>query len=694
MAHDAIDEFVQNPKEFLTPSTPGPRTLTAVSPFDMFKDFKTINPNVIHRGYFEFMLVYESDNTRAKSRTFEIRYHGERHGPHTVEAYNLGFNGRSLTSRKPAFVDIPKRPQGNDPTLLFTGTLTGCSVIVTSLNANTYRVFHDPRGESSIFYDNVEMGVDFSYYDRKEGRYTTESGSDVSAACVFMQYRDNQWNMFVQLQTFTFVEDKKDKTKVQSFIIPRRIEGLGREYSNLSIFKPGSYDAGHAKGDFQHLRETTQQKLKGYISQAFPTFRIPDVPDGTFQPFEANRVDLQNPAVKHFQTIRDALRQHIAAVPPPAKFKPLDVPQLHNMSFQKFMSLAISDTESLDVTYLWLKQKEKRGFREVVITDDRLEAPLGSTAGERFTGRQLDELLTANKDFSDGYDKYHTVHIPNFSSSMSSLEMIMLFDKSSSFTQAQMGALVHHIKDKSEREFKTSVWHRTDEIVRMFQKAGGITKPMPQDLILNAVPDEYVGRCYPLVRAMSVALAQSDLSAVDQLGIKLVALSPSSKTDLMNAELFRRCLKDLHASFPAAAASTPIGSTNLRNAVNKLSADSGKSTVFALNTNKHAMLLGATNRGGKTSYHFYDPNFAIATFASKEQLLTAVTKFFTDTDFKFADVYGADGSASEPVFDLVKLDTDKMAQISFDFKLTVADFSDSKTLLETASVRAIFEQYT
>ncbi|KAI0452961.1 hypothetical protein F5B21DRAFT_505867 [Xylaria acuta] len=137
----------------------------------------------------------------------------------------------------------------------------------------------------------------------------------------------------------------------------------------------------------------------------------------------------------------------------------------------------------------------------------------------------------------------------------------------------------------------------------MFQNAQGLTKPMPQDILLNAVSDEHGGRCYPLVRAMSVALAQSDF-AVDQLGIRLIALSPEKETDMLNAKLFKQSLKDLHASYPAVEASTPIGRTNIREAVSKLKAEEGKSIIFALHTETHAMLLGATNRSGSTSDHF------------------------------------------------------------------------------------------
>ncbi|QKJ51202.1 hypothetical protein G9396_11255 [Providencia rettgeri] len=58
-----------------------------------------------------------------------------------VEAYFLGYNGANQSIKTPAYVDIPI--QATENSFLFTGSLTGCSVIVTKLNETTYRVYHD-----------------------------------------------------------------------------------------------------------------------------------------------------------------------------------------------------------------------------------------------------------------------------------------------------------------------------------------------------------------------------------------------------------------------------------------------------------------------------------------------------------------------------------------------------------------------
>lgn len=648
---------------------------TVVSSYNIFPAHQTALPGgVPDQGYFKFVLDF-SDNSR---RTFEIKYHGPDEGtPDTIWAYNLGYNAGAQTSNRPAFIDIPKNVAEN--TLLFTGTLSGCSVIVTDLDNDTYRVFHDAREDSSLLYDNVVMAIDYSGY----------SVSNAGIACVFMQYRNGQWNMFVQLQTL-------EAAAGRTVVVARRTElslGLETGYFPLIVSHPGSYDSAAARALFDARREGNLEQLKRLAAEALPITNIPDVPDGDFVPFEDNQINLRNPAVSHSQAIREAINQasgdiagsFVAARGQDALVN--SVLQWQNVGFKRLVEPTRRESENLDFVFLWIKQKEANGFDAVVVTDGHLQAPLGGTAGERFTGKQLDALRAGNEDFATGYNDYVNVNIPGFASDMTALEMTTLFD-SSDLTQTEMGALVHRISIANEQDFRTSIWEQTDTVVGMFQDAGASTKPMPQDLLLNAAPDEYGGRCYPLIRAMSVALARSDF-AVDQLGVKLLSLSPTSDSDQKNAEVFRLCLKDLHASYPAAEASTLIGQTNIQDAVGRLSPEEGSSTIFALNTDIHAMLLGATNRGGTTSYHFYDPNFAVATFTSQEQLIEGVTKFFQDLGF--AGVYGAGGSASDPVFTLVQLNTDKMARIGFDFNLNVSDFPEPETLSETMDIKAASE---
>ena len=673
-ADPAINDFIQNPRQFLTPEIGA--VANALSAFKVFPAHEGALPGGIpNDGYFKFVLEFDDPTTQR--RTYALKYVGPNPEPNTIWAYNLGYNGGGQISRRPAFLDIPKTG-APDGTFLFTGTLSGCSVSVTNLNDTTYRVFHDSREDSSLLQDNVVMAMDYDNY----------SISDTGMACTFMHFKDGQWNMYTQLQTLFTVGG-------QPTVVPRKTIGqfgLSTGYFPLIVDRAGSYDASRFLAEFNLRRSQNREQLVSLARQAFPNITLPTAPDGVFVPFVGKQVNMDNPGVSYSRELRKAIGEATMAANQAYDMaqSQSEVPLLEQLfATQKANLRALVDTvrtqsENLDYIWLWLQQKAAVGLDEVVITDGRLEAPSGLTSGERFTGEQID-LMTANSpDFASGYSGYTGITIPGFSTDMSSHEMTNLFDTSyATLTNQERGALVHYIRLQSKTEFQQSVWEKTNDVVSMFQTVGAQTTPMPQDLILAAVPDEYGGRCYPLVRAMAVALARSP-DAVDQIGIKLTALS--TDTDVMNAELFRMCLKDLHQSYPAADASTLVGQMTLQEAINNLSAPDGGSTIYALNTDIHAMLIGATNFGGTTSYHFYDPNFTVATFPSKDELLTGTTTFFEDMEY--ASVYGASGDAQNPTFTLVQIDTAKMARIGFDYRINVADFHEPETLAETLLLKS------
>eukprot|EP00268_Persea_americana_P058280 TRINITY_DN703_c0_g1_i3.p1 TRINITY_DN703_c0_g1~~TRINITY_DN703_c0_g1_i3.p1 ORF type:complete len:326 (+),score=28.28 TRINITY_DN703_c0_g1_i3:109-1086(+) len=110
-----------------------------------------------------------------------------------VTAYVLAYKNNVGNDDVP-FVDIPTKAY-KENTFLFTVGLTGCSVIVTSLDKNTYRVFHDRRMDSSVLYRNVQMRVDFNDY-RIGGRYLSHTGK----AITLLLFKGGAWKMFLQRQ--------------------------------------------------------------------------------------------------------------------------------------------------------------------------------------------------------------------------------------------------------------------------------------------------------------------------------------------------------------------------------------------------------------------------------------------------------------------------------------------------------------
>lgn len=77
---------------------------------------------------------------------------------------------------------------------VFTGQLSGCSLIVTDLNASQYRVYHDARVNSSRLHSNVVAKFDFSDYE--------VSGQNTGLAATFLFYDGERWVLVGQGQEY------------------------------------------------------------------------------------------------------------------------------------------------------------------------------------------------------------------------------------------------------------------------------------------------------------------------------------------------------------------------------------------------------------------------------------------------------------------------------------------------------------
>lgn len=207
---------------------------------------------------------------------------------------------------------------------------------------------------------------------------------------------------------------------------------------------------------------------------------------------------------------------------------------------EPFLTQTMRSSEKYHCTYLWLKQKEKRGFEAVVREATLRQTWLGGTAGERLSEHRFGALLARDDAFSKGYKTFESVKMPGYGPDMILSDMVQLFDRSSTtLTQTEQGALLRRIELARNNVFNESIWGKTDKVVGMFRDMRGSTKPMPQGILLRAIPDEHGGgRCYPLVYAMSVALTWSEF-AIDQLCAKLVALSPSKESVMESAAMFK-----------------------------------------------------------------------------------------------------------------------------------------------------------
>lgn len=200
---------------------------------------------------------------------------------------------------------------------------------------------------------------------------------------------------------------------------------------------------------------------------------------------------------------------------------------------------------------------------------------------------------------------------------------------------------------------------------------------MSQDLFLGRVGDKFGARCYPLVRAMAVAQGTRGIDG-------LVQKMTSSAADLTSgeAELFKKCLKNLHANYEAAGTSTALGRYRMEGVVDRLLlVEEGASAMYALTTRTHSMMVGVTMRPpAKPTWVFYDPNFVIATFTSPEALIKATERHFSYRGF--AVKYGGFGTPNEPTFDVVEIDHGRTAQILLGHGLTPEDLNDSQSLVK------------
>lgn len=109
-----------------------------------------------------------------------------------IRAYYVQYTSVSLQGTNPKYQDIPKRNPAAK--VVFTGQLSGCSLIVTNLDANQFRVYHDARVNSSNLHSNVVAKFEFSDYEMK--------GQNTGLAATMMVYDRDRWMLIGQAQQY------------------------------------------------------------------------------------------------------------------------------------------------------------------------------------------------------------------------------------------------------------------------------------------------------------------------------------------------------------------------------------------------------------------------------------------------------------------------------------------------------------
>lgn len=289
--------------------------------------------------------------------------------------------------------------------------------------------------------------------------------------------------------------------------------------------------------------------------------------------------------------------------------------------------------------------------------------------------------------FTEGRRNFSRTPISGWNEELSAREMKKLFlsgrfSEKNALTLEQQGALTVLIEKKSMAELVSNSLKSSARVAEYFRRMGSIFDRLaPQAFYLPLAGDQYGGRCYPLVMAMAVAVAEGGVPALNNLldELFLAAANPQSNS----SKLLLESLRYLHVSDSIRAATKKLyrrvvqsEAMNNKFTLPEIIAEVEKNSstsMFALNTSTHSMMVGSSGAGDGRRYHFYDPNFGFFTFAKAKNLSRAMHQHFVVR--KMAGAYAASGSKSLPEFDLLKIDTNKMAEIALPSGLTVGDLS-------------------
>ncbi|WP_283125596.1 TcdA/TcdB pore-forming domain-containing protein [Providencia stuartii] len=597
----------------------------------------------------------------------------------SIEAYFLGYNGTAQSTKTPAYVDIPINAAENS--FLFTGSLAGGSVVVTQLNETTYRVYHDGRMNSSSLYDNVVMAVDYRDYQ------VSSTGNALGMA--YMWVNDGRWQLVLQRQKYELING------MPNFI-------LSNNETAAITLSPDPEWATHHQQIFSIYREEVHQKLK----QLAFYFGIDEenISDGIYidgefsltHPAILPWLNFKNKINKRYEEKIKYINSHILTYKTEldnlnrkarrSEAENSRIEQIIKIIESKeraieyyrrnYLSVLI-EASSVEQSWLWQQIKSKKGFNSVVQEKDEEigHGILQVEINKRYEFMVHDNIISSNYSFTQGIKNAESIVIKNINKDMSSLEMKSIY-LNSQLNMRERGALYQKIEDKVALENNIRVLNLTSKIHELFQHHGSINSRLaPQDFYLPLLGDKSGGRCYPLVRAMSVALTKDGLKGANELldKIFLAAALPTHN----NSILLRDALKKLHSNIYATQASESLGHLNLDEIKNELGREDIEK-MYAINTTTHAMLIGKNVHDENTYYYFYDPNFGIFEFNSIDKLFSSLNDFMIKD--KMGTTYLALGSEQQPTFELISINTNEMANAPVGARLTVTDLSNKNEL--------------
>ena len=578
----------------------------------------------------------------------------------TLDCYFLNTQFKEIERNTVEYVDIKKNTP--ERKFLFLGGMLKGSVIVTELDENNYRVYYDCRYHSSQLYDNVIMAID-------------ENGHDRTKACILMYFDVKQWKLALQKRN-----DSKDPNS---------------KFNELIIRYPNNYSKVSSQKEFEHYRKSVHDKINVFHMKLGKTglfkrnHKTPDGNDTIYWLKLANEIKekLKEKSVNLYKEIdkleskyRNEMNEKKALV---IKENIEINKAVNNKEQQEFNEIYAQLLEVENITFLQ-DIKQKGNIDDTLRLEDTGAAPFEfdihnkASVIERYENLSYLHSITKNIEFNhafrEGIKNYKKETIPGFKGAMGTLELKTLY-LSHGLTAKERGALYQHVQDVSYAEYIEKVLGETGRISEFFYRNGSkLNRLIPQDFYLSAIKSRSGGRCYPLVRAMSIALAKNGQKGADILIDKLyiAAANPSEKDSV----LLRDSLIKLHSNTAAIEASHVYGEGNLKN-IQELLDSRDETMMLAINSKSHSMLIGKKIEG-EVIYYFYDPNFGVFSFKSSEQLFLALKSFFIEK--QFASYYSAFGKDDDPIFKTVNIDIGKMKLVSIGNGLEVDDLSNTESL--------------
>ncbi|UBX49510.1 prevent-host-death family protein [Providencia alcalifaciens] len=654
-----IDKFKQNPIEFARDYNINTKILNSI--LQIPTEGKILFSKNFGKGY---QVEYVDASYRQDSR-------------YAIDCYLLDSKARNKESKRVEYVDIPKNHPEKE--FLFTGLLRGESVVVTELDHENYRVYRDNRADASLLYDNVVMAVDARDY--------TIAEQNISKASAFMYFNGNEWTLIVQPQ--------------------RNRISLSAEKNIVRVQKAGDYNLSNRKQHFENMREQLHSELKMLAKKV--NIKIDDIPneetlssEQLTEPFENDsslktwldigsqvkqKLDTQTQELKKN---RQLLEESLIGVTDIARKKKIENAIEMNKTIVSMQNKQYGEIfyhlREVEYSWLWQRIKTKQGMNAVVKIKEldqniEINSPYAYylTINERYENLIYLHKLTRNirfkNEFNEGIKKYKDISMQGVNDAVPSQQLKKMY-VTNEYTARERGALYRVIQETAHAEYITNVLTQTGKISELFSESGSKeNRLIPQDFYLSLVKNESGGRCYPLVRGMSVSLAREGHLGADKLIDKLyiAAANPESRDSL----LLQDSLKKLHSNVEAVEASFSHGIMGLKK-IQTLLDIKPETIMFAVNSKSHSMLIGKTVIEGKGTYYFYDPNFGLFSFKNSKLLFSCLKKFFNEK--KMSDYYSAYEVDNKPAFELVFINTDDMAKVPIGHHLTVNDLSTDEKL--------------